>query len=99
MLQVFDALFMEYLYPFFAFGGLVFAVVYLKSRLVLLLSTLSVISYIIYLTAEYFADSIGWPIALILLGFIIVGLGYMSLALNKKYIFQESKKSKCQYRD
>jgi len=93
MSQVFDAFFMEYLYPFFAFGGLVVAVVYLKSRLVLLLSTLAVIGYIIYFTAEYFADSIGWPIALILLGFIIMGLGYMSLALNKKYILQESKKS------
>ena len=79
---------------FLAFGGLVVAVLYLKSRMVLLLSTLAVIGYIIYFTAEYFADSVGWPIALILLGFIIIGLGYMSISLNKKYILQNAQGAK-----
>ncbi len=93
MSQVLDTGLMEYLYPFLAFGGLVLAVIYLKSRLVLLLSTLAVIGYIIYFTAEYFADSIGWPIALILLGFVVIGLGYLSITLNRKYILPDSKRS------
>jgi hypothetical protein len=84
--QIFDTIFMELLFPFLAFGGSVIALVVLKSRIVLLLSTLAVIGYIIYFTAEYFADSIGWPVTLILLGFIIIGLGYFSISLNRKYL-------------
>lgn len=84
--QIFDTMLMEFAYPFLAFGGLVVAVVYLRSRIVLLLSTFAIIGYIIYFTAEYFADSVGWPISLILLGFIIIGIGYWSISLNRKYL-------------
>jgi hypothetical protein len=84
--EVVGTRFMEMLYPFLAFGGLVLALIVLNSRIVLLLSTGAVIAYIIYITAEYFADSIGWPVALILLGFIIIGVGYVSIALNRKYL-------------
>ncbi|NKB32381.1 MAG: hypothetical protein GKR91_04715 [Pseudomonadales bacterium] len=84
--QIFDAILMEMLFPFLAFGGLVLAVNVFKSRIVLILSTLAVIGYIIYFTAEYFADSIGWPVALIMLGFIIIGIGYLSITLNRKYL-------------
>ena len=84
--QISSSIFMEFTYPFLAFGGLVVSVLYLKSRIVLLLSTFAVTGYIVYFTAEYFADSIGWPISLILLGFLIIGLGYSSIQLNKKYL-------------
>ena len=77
---------MEMLYPFLAFGGMVLSVSVLRSRLALTISTFAVISYIIYFTAEYFADSIGWPVALILLGFTIIGIGYFSINLNRKYL-------------
>tara|TARA_B110000858_G_scaffold189336_1_gene235939 strand:- start:1182 stop:2180 length:999 start_codon:yes stop_codon:yes gene_type:complete len=84
--QISASILMEFTYPFLAFGGLVVSVLYLKSRIVLLLSTFAVIGYIIYFTAEYFAHSIGWPISLILLGFFVIGLGYFSISLNKKYL-------------
>jgi len=77
---------MELLYPFLAFGGLALSVVVLKSRIALTISTLAVISYVVYLTREYFADSIGWPVALIILGFIVIGLGYLSVNLNRRYL-------------
>lgn len=77
---------MELLFPFLAFGGLALSVVTLKSRIALTISTLAVISYVIYLTREYFADSIGWPVALIILGFIVIGLGYLSVNLNRRYL-------------
>lgn len=32
--------------------------------------------------------SIGWPASLILLGFIIIGIGYFSISLNRKYLKQ-----------
>jgi hypothetical protein len=84
--EVMDTVAMEMAYPFLAFGGLVLSVLILKSRIALLISTGAVIAYVIYITAEYFADSIGWPVALILLGFIIIGIGYLSITLNRKYI-------------
>jgi len=77
---------MEILFPFLAFGGLALSVLLLKSRVALVLSTLAVIGYIIYLTTEYFANSLGWPVALIFLGFIIIGLGYLSVNLNRRFL-------------
>jgi hypothetical protein len=84
--QVPDRVVMEMLFPILAFGGLALSVAILQSRLVLVISNLAIIAYIIYFTAEYFADSIGWPVALILLGFIIIGIGYFSINLNRKYL-------------
>lgn len=84
--QVPDRVFMEMLFPVLAFGGLALSVAMLQSRLLLVISNLAIIAYIIYFTAEYFADSIGWPVALILLGFIIIGIGYFSINLNRKYL-------------
>lgn len=84
--RVFNTTIMELLFPFLAFGGLALSVIMFRSRIALVLSTLAIIAYIVYLTSEYFADSIGWPVALILLGFIVIGLGYLSVNLNKKYL-------------
>lgn len=60
--------------------------VYMKSRIILVLSTLFLIIHVSYITSEYFADSLGWPISLILLGFVIIGLGYGSVHINKTYL-------------
>jgi len=68
-----------------AIGGLALAV-QLKSRGVLAASVLFLIVHFIYITREYFADSVSWPILLIVLGFIFIGLGYLSIMLNRKYI-------------
>ena len=83
--QVFDSAFWESLYLFIVLGGL-FLSVYMKSRIILVMSTLFLVAYISYITSEYFADSLGWPISLIILGFIFIGLGYASITINKKYI-------------
>ena len=83
--QVFDSVFWQMLYILIVVGGL-FLAVYLKNRSILVLSTLFLIAYVSYITSEYFADSIGWPITLVLLGFVFIGLGYVSININKKYI-------------
>jgi uncharacterized integral membrane protein len=41
--------------------------------------------YILKLTAEYFADTVGWPLALVISGFILMGVGFMSVQLRQKY--------------
>lgn len=54
------------------------------SRSVLITATLAILSYISYFTQKNFLDSIGWPIALILLGFVFFGVGSLAIRLNRK---------------
>jgi hypothetical protein len=86
-IQVFDSGAWELLYFLVVFGTL-FLSVYLKSRIILIMSTLFLIAHVTYITSEYFADSLGWPVALVLLGFVFIGLGYASITINNKYIKQ-----------
>jgi hypothetical protein len=57
-----------------------------NSRSVLVTSTIAILSYISYFTHEHFLDSMGWPMCLILLGFIFFGVSNLALRLNKKLI-------------
>ncbi len=66
-------------------GGL-FLAAYIKSRSILAMSTLFLIIHIISVTGRHFAASLGWPLLLVLLGFIFIGLGYASVTINKRYI-------------
>ena len=83
--RVFDSELWQFAYFFIIFAAM-FLSVYLKSRSILAISTLFLIAHITYITNEYFADSLGWPLSLVLLGFIFIGLGYASVSINKKYI-------------
>ncbi len=85
--QVFDSDPWKMFYFLFVIGGL-FVSAYMRSRSILVVSTLFLLAYVSYITGEYFADSIGWPVALVILGFIFIGLGYVSININKKYISQ-----------
>ncbi len=60
--------------------------VYLKSRSMLSLGALFLMAHIIKLTSRYFVDSIGWPLALIVIGFLVIGVGYMTYSLNRRFI-------------
>lgn len=86
-IEVLDSGIWELFYFIVVFAGLLLSV-YMKSRIILVLSTLFLIVHVSYITGEYFADSFGWPISLILLGFMIIGLGYGSVHINKTYIKQ-----------
>lgn len=83
--RVFDSVPWQMFYFLLVIGGL-FLAVYTRSRAILAMSTIFLIAHVSYITSEYFADSIGWPISLVLLGFIFIGLGYASITINKKYI-------------
>jgi len=84
-IRALDSGFWELLYFLIVFGGL-FLSVYLKSRIVLVMSTIFLIIHVSYITSEYFANSLGWPLALVILGLIFIGLGYASITINNKYI-------------
>jgi len=83
--RVFDSLGWQLLYFILVFVG-IFLSIYVKSRIILMVSILYLLAHITYITNEYFADSFGWPISLVILGFIFIGLGYVSVSINQKYI-------------
>lgn len=59
-----------------------------KSRTLLLVGTLAMLCYIGYFTSEHFANTLGWPIVLIIIGLAFMGLGSFSMKIHKKYIKQ-----------
>ena len=71
---------------FFLLAGGLAASVHFQSRTLLGVVTAFVLGYVSILTSEYFADSIGWPLALVLLGFAFIGLGYGSVSLGRTYV-------------
>lgn len=83
--KVFDSVAWEMAYFLVIIGALLLAV-QTKSRSILAVSTLFLIAHFSYITSQYFADSLGWPVCLIILGFVFIGLGYASITINKKYI-------------
>jgi hypothetical protein len=83
--QVFDSVPWQMLYFIIVIGGLALSV-YMRSLSILVMSTLFLIAHVSYITSEYFVNSLGWPISLVILGFVFIGLGYVSININKKYI-------------
>ena len=74
----------ELFYPAFVFGGLYLSAV-IHSRIILTFCAFYLAVYIIKITVEYFSDGLGWPITLILCGFILMGMGYAAIHLKRKY--------------
>lgn len=72
------------------FPGLVFLVLYasvhLKSRELLAVGSLFLASYLVKITNEYFTDSLGWPLALVISGLALMGVGYLTLRLKRRYL-------------
>lgn len=61
-----------------------------RSRALLVTSTLAMIGYLGYFTTEYFLDSTGWPVALIFMGLALIGLSNIALRINRRYIAERA---------
>ena len=81
---IFDLFFIAFIFAAF-YGS-----VYLKSRSMLTFAGLFLMAHIVKLTSTYFVDSVGWPIALIVIGFLVIGVGYMTFYINKNFISHKS---------
>jgi len=77
--------FWELIYPGLVLG-VIFLSVYLKSKAFLTFGSMYLMVYILKITTEYFTDSLGWPLALVLAGLALIAIGYFTFYLNKKYI-------------
>ena len=77
--------FWELVFPGLVFGAM-FLSVYLKSKAFLTFGSLYLMGYILKITSEYFAQSLGWPLALVLTGLGLIAIGYLHFNLKKKYL-------------
>lgn len=80
-------IFWELIFPIFVFGA-IFLSIYVKSKSFLVFGSLFLMAYILKITGEYFTSGLGWPLALVIAGFMLIAVGYLSYYLNRKYISQ-----------
>ena len=66
--------------------GMVYLSTYVRSRTLLIVSTLAILGYIGYFSHRHFLDSMGWPIALVVFGLLMIALSALAFRINKKYI-------------
>jgi hypothetical protein len=69
-----------------AAAGLVYLSVALHSRTVLFVATAGILAYTAWFTGEHFAESVGWPIALIIFGLLLIGLSALALRIDRNYV-------------
>lgn len=62
---------------------MMFMSVRIKSRSLLLVSTFALLGYLGYFTGQYFAHTVGWPVALIVMGFVLIGISAYAVRLSK----------------
>lgn len=79
------SVFWELIYPGLIFGTL-FLSVHVKRVSFLLWGTLFLMAYIFKITSEYFSNSLGWPLVLVIAGLAMIGVGYMALSIKNKYL-------------
>ncbi len=77
-------IFWELAYPALLFGGLYLSV-YLKSRAILVFSSLFLIGYVVKMMFEYFDDKLSGPLLFIFAGMVIMATGYLTIYLNRTY--------------
>jgi hypothetical protein len=69
-----------------AAAGLVYTSAAVRSRSLLAVSIAAILAYTGYFTGEHFADSIGWPLALVVFGLIMIGLSAMAVRIDRNYV-------------
>lgn len=77
--------FWQLIYPFLLIATF-WGSIRLQNKVFLIMATVFTFGEILKITAEYFSKSVGWPVALIIAGLVIMGIGYMSFELNKKFL-------------
>lgn len=81
-------IFWEIIFPGLALGT-IYLSVYLQSKSFLIFGSLFLMAYILKITGEYFAQSLGWPTAVIFAGLVLIGIGYASFYVNNRYFAQK----------
>jgi len=69
--------------------GVLFLSIYLSSRSFLIFGALFLMIYIGKLTVQYFIDVVYWPVALVVAGLALIGVGYMTYSLYERFASHE----------
>jgi len=69
-----------------AASGFVYLSAAIQSRTLLLVATAAILAYTGWFTSEHFADSLGWPLALMLFGLLMIGLSALAFRIDRQYI-------------
>ncbi len=64
-------------------AALIYAGVVARSRSLLVAGVLAMLAFLGYFTNEYFADMLSWPVALILMGLLMLGLSSFAVKLGR----------------
>ena len=64
---------------------IIFISTHVRSRALLGVGTLAMLLYIGYYTAKHFANTLGWPIALVIIGIALISISSLAVRLNNKY--------------
>lgn len=67
-------------------SGFVYLSAAIQSRTLLLVSTAAILAYTGWFTGEHFADSIGWPLALVMFGLLMIGMSALAFRIDRQYI-------------
>src|SRR5688572_17084342 len=67
-------------------AGFVYLSAVVHSRTLLAVATLAILSYTAWFTGQHFADSIGWPLALIAFGIFMIGLSALAFRIDRDYV-------------
>jgi hypothetical protein len=69
-----------------AAAGFVYVSVIVHSRTLLFVATLAILAYTGWFTGQHFADSVGWPIALIAFGIFMIALSALAVRIDRLYV-------------
>jgi hypothetical protein len=69
-----------------AAAGFVYLATVLRTRTLLFVATVAILSYTGYYTGEHFADSVGWPLALIGFGIFMIAMSAAAFRIDRDYL-------------
>ena len=69
-----------------AASGFVYLSAAIQSRTLLIVATGGILGYTAWFTGEHFADSIGWPLALVVFGLLMIGMSALAFRIDRRYI-------------
>lgn len=73
-----------------AAAGTVYLSIVVHSRALLAVATLAILAYTGWFTSEHFADSVGWPLALIAFGIVMIALSAVAYRIDRDYVRRTS---------
>ncbi len=69
-----------------AAAGFVYLSAALHSRTLLFVATAGILAYTGWFTAQHFANSVGWPLALVGFGLLMIGMSALAFRIDRDYV-------------